>query len=295
MNWFLSTGSSWLKVSRIGIISKEGEERAKNWATETAKLLLDEGMDVASFPNLSMKEVTHAASVSEFARMRFDIVITFSGDGTILSLLRSLDSTVPCLCVNVGGRGILAEIKPDQVIGSIHKIVRGDFHLESRIRVAPSIGSTQLPPALNEVVLVRKSFAKTPTFEMDLQDGASYTRRMDGIILSTPTGSTGHSFSYGSPFLEGTMRVFALTPLAPIYRFPPMVVEPTIIKVRADLALQLVIDGQETFSVKKGTEVSFRKHSRDAVFIRLSKAGSYRQLSNFLSLERNSYADSRKV
>lgn len=250
---------------------------------------------MTSFPNLKISEVGHVASVSQFSRMRFDIVITFSGDGTILRLLRSLDSTVPCLCVNVGGRGILAEIKPNQVGGSIRQIVRGNFLLESRIRISTSIGSIQLPPALNEVVLVRKSFAKTPTFELQMKDGASFTRRMDGIILSTPTGSTGHSFSYGSPFLEGTLCAFALTPLAPIYRFPPMIVEPTSIEVRADMALQLVIDGQETFSVEKGACVYFTKHSKDAIFIRLTKAGSYRQLSNFLSLESSSEATSRKV
>lgn len=242
-----------------------------------------------------MSRVDHVAAVSELARSKMDIVIAFSGDGTILRLFRSLNSTVPCLCVNVGGRGILAEIKPDQVMGSLNDIVGGSFDVERRIRISPTIGSRQLPPALNEVILIRKSFAKTPSFQITLNQLTSYTQRMDGLIVSTPTGSTGHSFSYGSPFLEGTLRIFALTPLAPIYRFPPMVVEPMTLRVKADFALQLVIDGQETFSVEKETPVTFRKHVKDAVFIRLKKAGSYRQLSNFLSLENNSEESSRKA
>lgn len=257
--------------------------------------MLDAGIAATCYPDLGVDKVSHFNSVSKFSRSKFDIVITFSGDGTILKLFRSLDSTVPLLCVNVGGRGILAEIKPDKVLDSLNDVIRGNFHLESRIRISPSIGSKQLAPALNEVVLVRKSFAKTPTFEIGLKENTSFIRRMDGMILSTPTGSTGHTFSYGSPFLEGTMQVFALTPLAPIYRFPPMVLEPTTVRVRADLALELVIDGQETHSVEKGMEVSFKRHSKDAVFIRLKKAGSYRQLSNFLSLESNSEETSRKV
>lgn len=258
-------------------------------------MLLEKGINVTCYPDLGISRVNHLNSFPKFARSRFDLVITFSGDGTILRLFRLLDSTIPCLCVNVGGRGILAEMKPEEVPSCINDVVSGNFHFESRIRISPSIGTRRLPPALNEVVLVRKSFAKTPTFEIKLKEDASFVRRMDGMILSTPTGSTGHSFSYGSPFLEGNMHVFALTPLAPIYRFPPMVLEPTPIKVRADYALQLVIDGQETYSVEKGTEVSFRKHTKDAVFIRLRKAGSYRQLSNFLSLESNSEETSRKV
>jgi len=284
-----------LKISRIGVISKEGDTRAKDWAKKTAKLLLENGFDVTSFPNLRMKGVDHVPAVKDIGKARIDLVITFSGDGTILRLFRSLDSTIPCLCVNVGGRGILAEIKPDQIETSIEKIVKGNFKVEKRLRISPCISATTLPPALNEVVLVRQSFAKTPAFTIDLGHGAVFTQRMDGLIVTTPTGSTGHSFSYGSPFVQGTMQVFTLTPLAPIYRFPPMILEPTTIRVKGDYALQLVIDGQETFRVEKDVTVSFKKHEKDAVFVRFEKAGPYRQLTNMISLEDNPSGFKRKV
>jgi NAD+ kinase len=118
---------------------------------------------------------------------------------------------------------------------------------------------------------------------------------MDGLIVTTPTGSTGHSFSYGSPFVQGTLDVLTLTPLAPIYRFPPIILAPTRIKVKGDYALQLVIDGQETFRVEADIEVSFKRNEKDAVFVRFEKAGAYRQLSNLISLENNSNGNKRKV
>jgi NAD+ kinase len=282
-----------MKISRIGIISKEGDAAAREWAKEAAKLLLERGLAVTSFPNLRLKGVDHVPSVKEIGKT--DLVITFSGDGTILRLFRSLDSTIPCLCVNVGGRGILAETKPAEIKRFIERIVNGNFTVEKRLRISPSIGSRTLPPALNEVVLIRQSFAKTPAITIDLGSKAVFTQRMDGLIVTTPTGSTGHSFSYGSPFIQGTLGAFILTPLAPIYRFPPIILAPTKITVVSDYALQLVVDGQETFRVEKGETVSFRKHEKDAVFVRFDKAGAYRQLSNLISLENNSNGVKRKV
>lgn len=274
-----------MKISKIGIVSKEGDPRAKDWAKKAATVLLENGMDVVSFPNLRMKGVDHVPSVRDIGTTKLDLVITFSGDGTILRLVRSLTKPVPCLCANVGGRGILAEIKPEQIFNSIDKIRKGSFMIEKRLRIVPSIGEKTLSPALNEVVLIRQSYAKTPSFDIDLGGGAEFTQRMDGLIVTTPTGSTGHSFSYGSPFVQGTLEAFTLTPLAPIYRFPPIIIEPTPISVVGDYASQLVIDGQETFRVEAGVKVSFKKHADDAQFVRLEKAGAYRQLQNLISLE----------
>ena len=274
-----------LKVSRAGVISKEGDSRAKKLARLTAKLLLDKGIGVTSYPNLRMQRVEHVSGVREIGKSRMDIIITFSGDGTILSLIRSLNSTIPCLCVNVGGRGVLAEIRPEEIEQTIDQIARGDFTVERRLRILPTVGSKVLSPALNEVMLVRKSFSKTPCITIELGHRARFSERMDGLIVTTPTGSTGHSFSYGSPFLEGTMSALIVTPLAPIHRFPAIVMHPTNVQVTSDYALELVIDGQETYRVEKNVTATFRRHTKDAVFIRLQRAGPYRQLSNLIKLE----------
>jgi NAD+ kinase len=260
----------------------------------TCQLLVDQGVAVTSFPNLRMPRTDHVSSAKDMGKSKLDLVITFSGDGTILRLFRSLDSTIPCLCVNVGGRGILAEMRPEQLGGLITKVVNGDFEIERRLRILPIVGSRPLSPALNEVMLVRKSFAKTPSFNLILGHGAEFAQRMDGVIVTSPTGSTGHSFSYGSPFVQGTMPAFILTPLAPIHRFPTIVMSPTSLQISANFSLELVIDGQETYNVKRNIWVKFRKHSKDAVFIRLRKAGPYRQLENIVSLESNPNIPSRK-
>jgi NAD+ kinase len=196
-------------------------------------------------------------------------------------MLRVLDNTTPCLCVNVGGRGILSEIKPDQVRLSIDKILKGDMVIEKRSRIRSEFGSIVLPPALNEVHLVKQTLAHTPNFTIDLDSGAVFTQRMDGILVSTPTGSTGHSYSYGASFLEGSLDSFMITPEGSINRFPVIVKKassPT--RVLSSFALHLIIDGQDVFGVEADTFVTLRRHERDAVFVRFDSAGSFRQLKN---------------
>ncbi|MGI0078709.1 MAG: NAD(+)/NADH kinase, partial [Nitrososphaerales archaeon] len=250
------TGRFVLKISRVAIISKEGHSEAKEVARNIAKTLLGKGISLTSFPNLHMKGVEHVARVNDVRTSKIDLVITVSGDGTILRMLRLLDSAVPCLCVNVGGRGIMAEIKPDQVNGAVDRMIRGDFHLERRARISSSFKRHTLPPALNEVFVLRQSVTRTPIFSIDFGNQAEFTQRMDGAFISTPTGSTGHSYSYGSPFMDGSLDVFMITPVGAITGFPTVVRNArSTLRLMATTALQLIIDGQDVFAVEANSYV----------------------------------------
>lgn len=244
-------------------------------------MLLNRGLSVTSFPNLHVKNVDHVPTVKEIGSNKIDLIVTVSGDGTILRMLRVLDNSTPCLCVNVGGRGILAEIKPDQARIAFDKILNGDMILERRSRIRSQIKERTLPPALNEVHLLRQTVAHTPSFTIDFDSGAVFTQRMDGVLISTPTGSTGHSYSYGAPFLEGSLDVFMITPEGPINRFPIVVKRANSpVRILGTFALDLIIDGQDVFAVEADTFVSLKKHDHDAVFVRFDTAGSFRQLKN---------------
>jgi NAD+ kinase len=210
-----------------------------------------------------------------------DLIVTVSGDGTILKLLRGLDSTTPYLCVNVGGRGILAEVKPDQVSEAFDRILQGDFTLERRSRIRTIVDNQTLPPALNEVFALRQTVAHTPLFTIDFDSGSVFSQRMDGLLLSTPTGSTGHSYSYGGPFLEGALDTILISPVGSINLFPKIMKSlssPT--RVMASYGIHLIIDGQEIFNLNANTYATFDRHEKDAVFVRFDQAGSFRQLRN---------------
>jgi NAD+ kinase len=242
--------------------------------------LLERGISVTSFPNLHVKNVDHSPSLKEVGK-KADLVVTVSGDGTILKLLRGLDSSTPYLCVNVGGRGILAEIKPDQVPGALDSILDDEIVLERRSRIRSMIDKTQLPPALNEVFALRQTIAHTPMVTIDFDNGSVFSQRMDGLLVTTPTGSTGHSYSYGSPFMQGSLDSILLTPVGPINLFPKIVKDMTTpVRVMASYSIHLIIDGQEVFNLDANTYVVFDKHEKDAVFVRFDQAGSFRQLKN---------------
>lgn len=270
-----------LKISRVAIISKEGHSEAKEVARDIAKTLLENGLSITSFPNLHLKNVEHVPTVNDVRKSKIDLIVTVSGDGTILRMLRILDNAVPCLCVNVGGRGIMAEIKPDQVEGSVERILKGDFRLERRARISASFKRHTLPPALNEVFVLRQSVTRTPIFTIDFGNEAEFTQRMDGVLISTPTGSTGHSYSYGSPFIDGSLDAFMITPVGAITGFPTIVIKSSsTLRMMATSALQLVIDGQDVFAVEANSYIDFKKHVRDAIFVRFDEAGTFRQLKN---------------
>lgn len=269
-----------MAFSKIGLIAKEAHGEAKQVASDIAKLLLNRGFKVTSFPNLHVKGVDNVRAVKDLRRTSIDLFLTVSGDGTILRLLRLLDSTVPFLCVNVGGRGILAEVKPSQVERALDKLEKHESYLEKRMRIQSVIGDKELPPALNEVFATRQSITRTPLFTIEMGKGAVFSQRMDGLLVSTPTGSTGHSYSYSNFFLEGSLNAFSITPVGSIKRFPTVIKPAGEVRLMANYALHLVIDGQETVDLEADSYATFRRHPRDAVFIRFEAAGQFRQLKN---------------
>ncbi len=269
-----------MKVSSIALISKEGHGEAREVAKDMAKNLLEESMSVTCFPNLHLKGADHMASLADLNGQKFDLIVTVSGDGTILRVIRALDYSIPFLCVNVGGRGILAEIKPDQTNIAIAKIRTGNFRLEKRIRLLATVESkAELAPSLNEICVSRQSLTRTPTFTIDL-GGSVFSQRMDGLMVTTPTGSTGHSYSYGSPFIEGNLNLFLLTPLGSIRGFPKIVRDDSPFRVMANYSLEVIVDGQETTNVEANTYINFKRHEKDAVFVRFDVDSPFRQLRN---------------
>ncbi|MEP0825391.1 MAG: NAD(+)/NADH kinase, partial [Nitrososphaera sp.] len=108
--------------------------------------------------------------------------------------------------------------------------------------------------------------------------GDEIKQRMDGIVVSTPTGSTGHSFSIGGPVLHEGMSCLILSPLASVNRMPQLVIPVEEITVQSTYESHVVIDGQESFTVRADEPIRISRYADDAVFLRLQKKGM-RQLS----------------
>ena len=148
------------------------------------------------------------------------------------------------LTINVGGnRGILAEITIDEIDEAINQILKDKFFLDKRVRVVASCGGKEFPPALNEIYISRANLTKTAEIEIKFQND-TVKQKMDGVIIATPSGSTGHSFSLGGPILHESLDVLIITPVAPVYRLESIVVPDEKIEIICSHDCNIVMDAQ---------------------------------------------------
>lgn len=261
------------RFQRVGIVAKVASREAVHTAHELAEWLRRRGLEAA------LDEATLRAKGVEAERPfrpaeAYDLVVVLGGDGTLLSVARSLQPGVPILGVNLGNLGFLTEINRGELYPSMVQVLAGRFQVEERslldIELRRNGGGAGAPSryrVLNDAVITKSALARI--IELTLQvDGHLVARfRADGLIISTPTGSTAYNLSAGGPILSPLLPVTVLTPICPhALSLRPIVVpgdgciEVTLETQREEVYLTL--DGQE------GTSVGYR----DTVSITRSKA-----------------------
>jgi NAD+ kinase len=238
----------------VGVCAKRGDARAAAACRTLAEALARRGI-----PALFDEAAGAALGVTghpcgELAG-RVELLVVLGGDGTLLAVARELgESSVPVLGVNLGTLGFLAEIAPEEQCLAIEGALAGRMPIEERSRLEVRVeggaraGARQL--ALNEVV-VGSALSRLVDLEVSA-DGRPVTRyRADGVIVSTPTGSTAYSLSAGGPILLPSVRALLLNPICPhTLSQRPLVLPDTVeleVRAHAPLAgsLRVTVDGQE--------------------------------------------------
>jgi NAD+ kinase len=212
---------------------------------------------------------------------RQDLVLSLGGDGTLLTVVRGLRKQMPVLGLNLGGRGVLNELELRDLPIAVERLKSGDYYIERRIRLRTKANKKTLPDALNEVYLARPHHDVTPSFLLRFLD-RTMSSKMDGLIISTPTGSTGYSYSAGGPVVFESLEVFIVAPVLPINRIPPVVLPVQDIMVSSNSAFDVTIDGQQVFDAKEGDEIHVSLAPEPALFVRFSPQ-PFKQLSKLLS------------
>ena len=266
-----------LNIRNVAIITKIGSSEADSAAIKIATILNRGKINVHSvLPFI----IEHAAPIrpDELKDIKLDLVFAIGGDGTTLRAFRKIPGRVPLFSINSGGhRGILSEIDAESIDEAVNMILAGRYFYDCRIRIQASVNGKLFPPVLNDILIVRVNLTRTPLLSVMLM-GDEIKQRMDGIVISTPTGSTGHSFSVGGPVLHEGMSCLILTPIASVNRMPQLVIPLEEILIRSTHDSHLILDGQETFKVHADESINILRFSDDAVFLRLQKKGM-RQLT----------------
>ena len=267
-----------LKLNKVAIVSKVGSKTSEEAAIKAAKKFLKNNSKVFTISPVSVTGTTKIDSLDELKKEKLDLVVTLGGDGTTLRTFRQLENDTPILTINVGGnRGILAEITLDEIDEAIKQIKDGKIILEKRIRVFASCNGKVYPPALNEIYISRQTMTKTAEIKIKFQDD-TVKQKMDGVIVSTPSGSTGHSFSLGGPILHESLDVLIITPVAPVYRLPSLIVPDEKIEIYCSHDSNIVMDAQVIKSAGFEDKITIKKYKEPAVFVRLKTRG-LRQMS----------------
>jgi len=267
-----------LKLQKVAVVSKVGSKDSEQAAKDVTKKLLAKKSTVFTISPIEVEGAKQIETLEELKKEKLDLVITLGGDGTTLRVFRNLENETPILTINVGGnRGILAEITIEEIDDAIEEILKDNFFLDKRTRVVASCGGKEFPPALNEIYITRTNLTKTAEIKIKFQDD-TVKQKMDGVIIATPSGSTGHSFSLGGPILHESLDVLIITPVAPVYRLASLIVPDEKIEIVCSHDCNIAMDAQVVKSVGYEEPITIKKYKKPAVFLRLKKRG-LRQMS----------------
>jgi len=204
--------------------------------------------------------------------MNAEVIITVGGDGTILKTVQNTDGKI--LGINTGNLGFIAEVQPDQIEDALQRLERGEYSVTKRIRLRTELNGKRLPDSVNEAVAHTDRVAKIRRFAIEIDGVFVEELRADGVIISTPTGSTCYSMSAGGPIVDPRVPAFVLVSIAAFNRHirRPLVV-PSHSRIRMTFPQQksilLVLDGQEEFQLKGDEVLEFTQSERPAEFIRM--------------------------
>ncbi len=247
---------------RVGIISRTDREKALEIAGKISEILkekhevfFDETL-VKYFPKNN-----YSKKIGDI-----DLLISVGGDGTILKSVRRYGDT-PMLGVNVGTVGYLSEIMPDE-ISSILDIL--DCHtIEERSMISCTIGKRTVE-ALNDIVIRTEVATRVSKVKVEIA-GQEYIISGDGVIITTPTGSTAYSYSAGGPIIKSNSNEFGITPICPLYRKASPMVYPDhekVIVTALDRPCTIVTDGFPQGTMKSGDKIEIKKSLLRAKFVK---------------------------
>lgn len=208
-----------------------------------------------------------------------DLIIVLGGDGTILSVARGINGKikVPILGINIGNLGFLTSIEISEIDKAFKKIKNGDYISEERMLLTcdfPLENKKDKSLALNDIVILRETLSRMINFEIFI-DGKRYCNfKGDGLIISTPTGSTAYSFAAGGPFIYPDLDVIILTPICPHTQgFHPIVLNShSVVEIKAENGKDgafVNFDGQKAIKLT------------DKIFVRVKKADEYANIILF--------------
>src|ERR1700741_5604384 len=262
-------------IKRIGIVLKPHQPEALKTICELVVWLAERDIKLIGGPEIERDRIEHETgcpvdqTASERLAEDVDLILVLGGDGTMIATARMIgNQEVPVLGVNYGGLGYLAEFRIEELHGALESILAENYRLERRVMLEVELkraGETsKTSRVLNDVVINKSALARIIEIEAYLNSQFVNSFRADGLIVSTPTGSTAYNLSAGGPVIFPSMNAMVITPICPftLSNRPIVVPDDSMIEVRLiteNEEVALTLDGQVGFALKAGDRILIRK------------------------------------
>jgi NAD+ kinase len=262
-------------TKRIGIVVKPHQPDALKTLCGVVDWLNQREIALVGGPEIERERIEHetgcAVAVVDADKLAasVDLMLVLGGDGTMIATARMLgDTEVPVLGVNYGGLGYLAEFRIEELYLALETILAGNYVVEKREMLAVELWRGTEPVTrhrvLNDVVINKSALARIIEIEAHLNQQFVNSFRADGLIVSTPTGSTAYNLSAGGPVIYPSMNAIVITPICPftLSNRPIVVPDESLIELRLKTAneeVALTLDGQVGFPLKPEDRVVIRK------------------------------------
>ena len=270
-------------IRTVGLVAKYQEAKAAQmvrwlipWLKKRGKkVCVENGLARAGAQSCTKKEMA----------LKADLIISLGGDGTLLNIAPLVERPeVPILGVNLGALGFITEVAVDELESVLSKTLSGDYEVEKRmtleVRVLGKNGRPHKFRVLNDVVIAKG--ARSRIIDLETYIGKDYlcTYRADGLIVSTPTGSTAYSLAAAGPILEPTLGAIVLAPICPHTLTHRPIVVPSNAVIRVTLrsfgdTVILIPDGQQGMRLNNGDRVEARDYGLPVSLIKLPSRSYY--------------------
>lgn len=276
-------------INTIGILARIEKENVTDNVIDLAdyltlqgyKILIEERIKCSFSQNVVINNIASLEDIEQKA----DVIFVIGGDGSVLSAgRRFVDANIPIVGINRGELGFLADISATRFnMEEVQEILDGKFNIEERTMLSGSILNKngdvlEHNIALNDIVIQAGQVTKMIEFDLYIDDKFICNQRADGLIISTPTGSTAYALSAGGSIIHPSLNVFGIIPVNPhrLSNRPIIVSGDSHIKVlastfRSEKLPFCTFDGQESYEVEESAEIHIKKHENKLKLAHLNK------------------------
>ncbi|MFP8873584.1 MAG: NAD(+)/NADH kinase [Myxococcota bacterium] len=255
-------------IERVGVYMKPGQLQAAETVQGLLEWLGERGIEVFGDEETARSTGEPGIDRDELAK-QIDLAVALGGDGTLLSVARAVGTRqIPILGINLGTLGFLTEVGVDEMFPALERVLDGRCQAEERMRLEVVVqrGNDEVGryQALNDAVVTKTALSRMVNLEVRVDEVPVTTYHADGLIVSTPTGSTAYSLSAGGPLLLPGSGVVVMTPICPhsLTQRPFVFSQSAAIDIRVDTRggqVALTVDGQEGMDLLDGDLVSTRR------------------------------------